>query len=428
MNTSWIGGRPRNADTATTRLFCFSHAGGGTALYTPWRNAFGPEVDVCPVLLPGREARMRERAYRRMEDLIDPLVDALMPYLDRPFSLFGHSMGSIVAFEVARRAAGLGRAPRSLLVSGRRAPHLRSPRAPVHGLDDAAFTDAIAELGGTPEEVLRDRGIFQTFAPSLRADFELNERYTPLIGPPLACEIVAFSGDRDPQVTEAELLAWREVTSGPFSHHLLDGNHFYLQASPAPLLARVGAHLRGLPATPTNRPAHDAGRVAAVPGDTARPFAVLGLHHVAIGGPDKARLTNLWVNLLGLPLAERFRSAAENVDEDILIAGAGAGAVEIDLMQPLDPALKPDVTRPALNHIGLAVSDLDAAVAWLAAQGVRFTDGGIRRGAGGARVAFIHPASSAQFPLGGEGVLIELVEALSAATQDARDERVRQPA
>ncbi|AOK32616.1 lactoylglutathione lyase [Burkholderia singularis] len=169
---------------------------------------------------------------------------------------------------------------------------------------------------------------------------------------------------------------------------------------------------------------HDTGRAAPAPRDTSRPFTVLGVHHVAIGGADKARLTNLWVNLLGLPVTERFRSEAENVDEDILIAGAGAGAVEIDLMQPLDPARKPDVTRPALNHIGLAVSDLDAAVAWLIAQGVRFADGGIRRGAGGARVAFIHPAASAQFPLSGEGVLIELVEAV----HDARDERVRQPA
>ncbi|WP_080402910.1 VOC family protein [Burkholderia ubonensis] len=173
---------------------------------------------------------------------------------------------------------------------------------------------------------------------------------------------------------------------------------------------------------------YDNDRAAPAPSGTSRPFTVLGVHHVAIGGPDKARLTNLWVNLLGLSVAERFRSDAENVDEDILVAGAGAGAVEIDLMQPLDPARKPDVTRPALNHIGLAVSDLDAAVAWLAAQGVRFADGGIRRGAGGARVAFIHPAASAQFPLGGEGVLIELVEAVSAVGHDARDERVRHPA
>lgn len=171
---------------------------------------------------------------------------------------------------------------------------------------------------------------------------------------------------------------------------------------------------------------YDTARAAAAPSETSRPFTVLGVHHVAIGGPDKSRLTNLWVNLLGLPVADRFRSDAENVDEDILIAGSGDGAVEIDLMQPLDPARKPDVTRPALNHIGLAVSDLDAAVAWLAAQGVRFADGGIRRGAGGARVAFIHPAANAQFPLSGEGVLIELVEAAPAARHDAREERAGQ--
>ncbi|ACR32726.1 VOC family protein [Burkholderia glumae] len=162
--------------------------------------------------------------------------------------------------------------------------------------------------------------------------------------------------------------------------------------------------------------------------ETSRPFTVLGVHHVAIGGPDKARLTNLWVSLLGLSMAGHFRSDAENVDEDILIAGPGAEAVEIDLMQTLDPTRKPDVTRPALNHIGLAVSDLDAAVAWLAARGVRFVDGGIRRGAGGTRVAFIHPVASARFPFGGEGVLIELVEGRAAAEHDAGDECARPPA
>lgn len=243
MQKSWISGRRAAPHTVSSRLFCFSHAGGGSALYTPWRGAFGPGLEVCPVLLPGREARMSEPAYRRMEDLIDPLVQALEPEFDRPFSLFGHSMGSIVAFELARRLVALGYPLQSLMVSGRRAPHLRSPHLPVHTLDDPGFIGAIGALGGTPDEVLRDVALFRTFLPGLRADFELNECYLPLIGHPLGCRLLAFSGDKDPQVTESELLAWREVSSGGFSHQILPGNHFYLQGLPSRLRDLIARHL-----------------------------------------------------------------------------------------------------------------------------------------------------------------------------------------
>ena len=143
----------------------------------------------------------------------------------------------------------------------------------------------------------------------------------------------------------------------------------------------------------------------------SRPFRILGLQQVAIGGADKARLQKLWGELFGVPTVGTFRSERENVDEDILRLGEGERAVEIDLMQPLDPAKKPKVDEPPLNHIGLWVSDLAAAVEWLSAQGVRFTPGGIRKGAAGHDVCFIHPKGNEQSPLGGEGVLIELVQA-----------------
>jgi lactoylglutathione lyase len=138
---------------------------------------------------------------------------------------------------------------------------------------------------------------------------------------------------------------------------------------------------------------------------------VLGVQQVAVGGPSKAALRRLWVDLLGLAPRSSFRSEAENVDEDIAEAGQGPFAVEIDLMQPIDPAGRPRVHEPALNHVGLWVDDLRAAVAWLEAQGVRFTPGGIRKGAAGHDVCFIHPKGSDTAPLGGEGVLIELVQA-----------------
>jgi lactoylglutathione lyase len=145
--------------------------------------------------------------------------------------------------------------------------------------------------------------------------------------------------------------------------------------------------------------------------EQARPFRVLGVQQIAIGGLERAPLRQLWCDLLGLAVQGSYESAAENVSEDILSVGPAAMPVEIDLMQPLDPARPPRVHEPALNHIGLWVDDLPRAVAWLGARGVRFAPGGIRRGAAGHDICFIHPKGDAQLPLSGEGVLIELVQA-----------------
>jgi lactoylglutathione lyase len=142
-----------------------------------------------------------------------------------------------------------------------------------------------------------------------------------------------------------------------------------------------------------------------------RPFSVLGIQQVAIGGPDKMQLRRLWVDMLGLEVVGTFRSESENVDEDICAIGGGPLKVEIDLMQPLDPDKKPAVHLPPLNHVGLWVDNLPAAVGWLTAQGVRFAPGGIRRGAAGHDVCFLHPKANDAFPIAGEGVLIELVQA-----------------
>jgi lactoylglutathione lyase len=142
-----------------------------------------------------------------------------------------------------------------------------------------------------------------------------------------------------------------------------------------------------------------------------RPFRILGLQQVAIGAPSKERLRHLWVDLFGLSVKGRFRSERENVDEDICELGAGWHAVEVDLMQPLDPDKKPAVHTTPLNHVGLWVDDLPAAVAWLQLQGLRFAPGGIRKGAAGHDICFVHPKGNEEFPLCGEGVLIELVQA-----------------
>jgi lactoylglutathione lyase len=142
-----------------------------------------------------------------------------------------------------------------------------------------------------------------------------------------------------------------------------------------------------------------------------RPFRILGLQQIAIGGLDKAKLARLWVDTLGVPRAGNYRSERENVDEDILALGSGVHRVEVDLMQPVDPTKKPAVHETPLNHVGLWVDDLPKAVEWLGAHGVRFAPGGIRKGAAGHDICFIHPKGNDQSPIGGEGVLIELVQA-----------------
>lgn len=145
--------------------------------------------------------------------------------------------------------------------------------------------------------------------------------------------------------------------------------------------------------------------------EIGRPFTVLGIQQVAIGGRSKAKLRTLWVDMLGLEPTGNFRSERENVDEDICTLGSGPTKVEVDLMEPIDPDAKPAVHATPLNHIGLWIDDLRAAVAWLTARGVRFAPGGIRPGAAGHDVCFLHPKANDEFPIGGEGVLIELVQA-----------------
>ncbi|TXC65880.1 VOC family protein [Piscinibacter aquaticus] len=144
---------------------------------------------------------------------------------------------------------------------------------------------------------------------------------------------------------------------------------------------------------------------------STRPFKVLGVQQIAIGGLDKHRLKTLWVDKLGLEVTGTFRSERENVDEDICAMGKGPFTVEVDLMQPMDPEKKPAVHATPLNHVGLWIDDLPKAVEWLTAQGVRFAPGGIRRGAAGHDICFLHPKGNEEFPVSGEGVLIELVQA-----------------
>src|SRR6185436_17728052 len=209
--SAWIvGGR---ALDAPERLFCFPHAGGGPAFFRSWAAAFAPDIEVLAIQLPGREARFDEPPYRRMEALLDPLCAALEPYLDRPYSFFGHSMGSLLAFEAARRfSTGASRGPSCLVVSGRRGPRIPSRRPVLFGLPDDEFLAEVVRLGGMPREIMAEPDLIDLLLPVLRADYELSETYRPLPGERLTCPVAAYMGAADPEVDHDGLRGWRQET------------------------------------------------------------------------------------------------------------------------------------------------------------------------------------------------------------------------
>jgi medium-chain acyl-[acyl-carrier-protein] hydrolase len=234
----WVKREP--VPHARARLFCIAHAGGGAAAFRGWREGFAPEIELCAIVLPGRDGRRREPPHTRLANVVDPLFTALHPLADRPFALFGHSMGAAIAFELARRfaASPLGR-PLRLCVSGRRAPHLSARRRSFYDLPEDEFVRVIAAMNGTPADVLRDDAMRRLFLPCLRADFELIETWAPAPGPALTCPVSAFAGDADPEVNPGELAAWSRVTTGEFRSRMFAGDHFYLRNAHPPLLAAL---------------------------------------------------------------------------------------------------------------------------------------------------------------------------------------------
>jgi surfactin synthase thioesterase subunit len=242
----WVAGFGRNGATdAPERLFCFTHAGGGPAFFRPWCKVFAPEIDVRPIQLPGREARLDESPYRNMRDLLDPLCAALEPYLDRPYALFGHSMGALVAYEVARRFTdGSGPAPSCLVVSGRRGPRIPSNRRIIFGLADDEFLAEVVRLGGMPQEILEQPDLVELLLPVLRADYELSETYQPLPGGRLTCAVAAYMGSADPEVEHSGLRGWRQETTGEFTLRVFPGDHFYLKGERPDVLRAIRHDLR----------------------------------------------------------------------------------------------------------------------------------------------------------------------------------------
>lgn len=228
---------------ANARLFCFPHAGVGASTYRLWGRALPESVEVVAVQLPGRENRLQEPAVPSIVDLVQGLLPALQPELDRPFAFFGHSMGAVLATEtaLALQTRG-GPGPAHLFVSARRPPHLPPIERPFHALpDDAFLAEVQARYGGMPPEILAEKDLLALLLPALRADIRALELHRPASSAQLACPLTVFGGTEDRLVPREHLDAWRGLTTGPFRLRLFPGGHFYLEPHRAELLADLAA-------------------------------------------------------------------------------------------------------------------------------------------------------------------------------------------
>lgn len=226
--TPWLPKRIKRAPSGA-RLFCFPYAGGGASLYQRWAATLAPDIELCAVQLPGREARLHELPFLRVQELVSSAAEQLTPFLPARYALFGHSMGALVSFELARelRRRGLPE-PSALVVSAHRAPQLRDPHPPMHVLSDAEFRRVIRQLKGTPEALLANDEFMALVLPVLRTDFALCETYVYCAEPPLSCPLIALGGAGDEHITEGEVAAWRDQTSGTFELKMFAGDHFFI--------------------------------------------------------------------------------------------------------------------------------------------------------------------------------------------------------
>jgi medium-chain acyl-[acyl-carrier-protein] hydrolase len=221
--------RPQNV---RLRVFCFPYAGAGPYIFAPWANAFPDGVEICAIQLPGRAARIREQPFTALGPLVDAIGEQIAPSLRTPFILLGHSLGALIAFEVARHVRRrFGSNPAQLIVCACRAPHLPHPQPILHDLPEEQFIEALRHLNGTPEELLQQPGVIKLIAPALRADLAVFETYEYRNDAPLACPIRAFGGLGDVRTAADELRLWRQHTTGPFTAQCVPGGHFFIHQS-----------------------------------------------------------------------------------------------------------------------------------------------------------------------------------------------------
>jgi medium-chain acyl-[acyl-carrier-protein] hydrolase len=235
---------PKPNPQARLRLFCFPYAGGRASIFRAWPERLPTSVEVCPVELPGRGTRIKERPYDQLLPLVRTLADVLLPRLDKPFAFFGHSLGALISFELTRQLRRQhGPGPVHLFVSGARAPHVPKPRAAINDLPESEFLEALRRLNGTPRAVLEHSELMQILIPILRADFAVSETYAYTKEPPLDCPVSVFGGMQDRGACREHLEAWPDQTRSSFSLWMLPGDHFFLHSSEPRLLGILSHEL-----------------------------------------------------------------------------------------------------------------------------------------------------------------------------------------
>ncbi len=235
----------RSDSTIQSRLICFPFAGSGASTYRTWCQAFGPGVNVCAVQLPGREDRLAETRYRHLAPLVDALATVLTPAFDAPYAFFGHSMGALIAFELARRLQQTGRPlPTRLFLSGHRSPDRRPASSAIHALPDQEFMEALRRFGGTPDVLLNDPEFVALALPVLRADFTLCETYEFVPGPALEVPLTILAATRDRHVPVEDLDGWARHSSRATRVRMFDGDHFYVQTARDAVMRAVAEDLR----------------------------------------------------------------------------------------------------------------------------------------------------------------------------------------
>jgi medium-chain acyl-[acyl-carrier-protein] hydrolase len=248
MNTNGLGSswltRYGVAQQARLRLFCFPYAGGAAQIFRHWHLHLSAFVEVAAVQLPGRGSHIREKPFLNLSDLVSAAASALAPYMNCPFAFFGHSMGALIAFELARYQRREGRRePVHLFLSGCRAPQLPSRSADTYDLPEAEFLDELRRLNGTPAEVIDHPELIQLMLPMLRADFAVAQTYKYAPELPLPTPMTVFSGSEDGEIEPESVTAWREQTTATFSLHTLPGDHFFIHFSESLLLQIVAREL-----------------------------------------------------------------------------------------------------------------------------------------------------------------------------------------
>ncbi len=239
MNRHWIV-YPKPRDSSQLRLFCFPFAGAGPHVYYPWSHEVPPEIEIAAVQLPGHGARLDEKPWEDLAALIPTLCEGLAPHLTKPFAFFGHSLGALLSFEVARELRRTNRpSPAYLFASGRQAPHIKTDLIPVHALRTNELIDVLRRFQGMPEVLLDNKEMLDLFLPIIRADFILNESYVYANEVPLRCPISAFGGIDDQWVGSDDVTAWGVHTEGSFNARLLPGHHFFIQSSRSELIQSV---------------------------------------------------------------------------------------------------------------------------------------------------------------------------------------------